>query len=373
MQAQPATGPLARLVELLLTSDRVQRLRLIQCCLALSLMAVSVAIMNYGVWAGVVHSEWTLLWSMVSLGGLSLAYLLIRSGISARFADPSLTGLQAGFAIACAAAAYGIAGPLRGAVFPVLMSVLVFTMFQLRLRNTVLLSFFALLLFSIVMTVMVVRQPDVYLPAVEMGHFMMLLATLPVISLLAGRLSQIRLRLAQQKRELVEALGKIQLLATRDSLTGLVNRHHMQTLLDQEVQRSQRSGHSFCLCLLDIDHFKRINDEHGHAAGDEVLREFAALCLNTIRGTDVIARWGGEEFVLMLPDTRMPLALTGLERLRERVRMLKVSVAGSEIGVTVSAGLAQHKPDETLAQTLERADQLLYKAKHLGRNRVVID
>ena len=373
MKAQPATGVLASLADLLLSTDRVKRVRLIQCSLAVSLMTMGVVIMNYGVWVGLVQPEWISVWATVSLGGLLLAYVVIRSGLSVHFSDPSLTGMQSGFAIVSAAAAYGLAGPLRGAVFPVLMLVLVFPMFQMRLRNTALLSLFALLLFGVVMAVMVKRHPDVYVPAVELGHFMMLALTLPTISLLAGRLSQIRRHLAQQKGELVEALGKIQILATRDSLTGLVNRHHMQALLDQETQRCLRSGNPFCLCLLDIDHFKRINDGHGHAAGDDVLREFAKLCLNSIRVTDVIARWGGEEFVVMLPDTRMQHAFAGIERLCERVRMLKVSAAGTELGVTVSVGLTEHQPDEALAQTLERADQLLYKAKHLGRNRVVSD
>ncbi len=373
MKARSEAVALGRLADLLLTTDRVKRVRLLQCSLAVSLMTMGAAIMNYGVWAGVVQPAWVSLWTTVSVGGMLLAYVFIRSGMSARFSDPSLTGFQTGFAIVCGAVAYGLAGPLRGAVFPVLMTVLVFTMFQMRLRNTVFLSFYALLLFTVVMAVMVKLRPDVYVPAVELGHFLMLLATLPVISLLAGRLSQIRHRLARQKEELAEALGKIQVLATHDDLTGLFNRRHMQSLLEMEVQRNLRSGNSFCVGLFDIDYFKRVNDLYGHGAGDEVLRAFAQVCLGALRGSDLLARWGGEEFVAVLPNTNLPLALAGIERLRELVQQHEVLVAGVELSVTFSAGLTEHRPDETLAQTIERADRLLYEAKKRGRNRVVAD
>jgi len=356
-----------------LSSLPERRLILTNFGLALGLMLLSVGIMAYAVWIGDARADLVGWWVAFTLGGALLSYALIRSGWSRRLVDPSLTMLQIVHSVTCCALGYALTGPMRGAVFPILMIVVMYGMFQLRASQALAISLYALLLFGLTMAVMIRRQPLVYVPTVEIGHYMMLVAMLPAVSLLVGRLSRIRLRVATQKRELSQALDKLQAMAMRDDLTGLFNRRHMQSLLELEVQRSLRSGNSFCVSLLDIDYFKRINDVHGHGAGDEVLRAFAQVSLAAVRGCDMLARWGGEEFVVVLPDTHMPLALAGLERLRELVQQHKVSVAGVELSVTFSAGLTEHKRDETLAQTLERADRLLYEAKKQGRNRVVID
>ena len=133
-----------------------------------------------------------------------------------------------------------------------------------------------------------------------------------------------------------------------------------------------RHHHDFCIAILDLDHFKRVNDEHGHAAGDTVLRAFARAGHAALRATDVLARWGGEEFLVLLPDTAMPPALGGMERLRQHVAALDIAFGGSRVSVTVSIGLTGHHRAETLAQTLERADRLLYQAKAEGRDRICV-
>jgi diguanylate cyclase (GGDEF)-like protein len=358
--------------DLLLTADPVQALRLRQSGLALLLMGISVGLMRYAVWIGAAASAPIGWWTLFSLGGLAMAYALIRSGWSARLADPSLTVAQMLYAIACSAAGYALLGPMRGMVFPVLALIMMFGMFQLRPRAAVFVSFFALALFGLAMALMSRRLPEVYAPAVELGHFLMLACMLPTTAVLAGRLTHIRRRLKSQKQALSAALLQIQALATRDELTGLLNRRQMQLLLEQEAQRCLRSGHSFCVALVDIDHFKQINDSHGHGAGDAVLREFAVAAQQAIRGADVLARWGGEEFVLLLTDTRMPPAQAGAERLRERIAALVVVYAGKALNLTISAGLTESRPHEGLEQTLERADKLLYRAKAGGRNRVEV-
>ncbi len=360
-----------RLSDLLFTTEPVQRIRLRQASLAIALMAVCVCIMQYAAWVSGVAQGPLWWWTLLSLGGLLGTYLLIRSGWSKRLADPSLTVPQMCIAILSGAIGYAMAGPVRGAVFPILTTILVFGMFQLRASTTLRISLFALALFGLTMAGMSQWRPAVYPATVELGHFLMLACTLPAVSILAGRLSRIRHRLARQKTELAEALAQIQALATHDELTGLLNRRHMQTLLDQEVQRCQRSGQSFCVALLDIDHFKRINDQHGHGAGDAVLRGFADIAQAAIRASDVLARWGGEEFVLLMADARMPPAVAGVERVREHVQALRVPAGEVMLQTTVSAGLTQHRPGESLAQTLERADRLLYQAKNEGRNRVL--
>ena len=369
-----AMSPLGRLGDLWLGSEPTLRLRLRQTSLAMALMTISVLMLHYAVYVTRGHRGLPLwAWTVYSLGGMALIYATIRSGWSLRFADPSLTTLQIAFAITAAALGYAQAGLLRGAVFPVLTLILMFGMFQLRARGAYALSLFALALFGAVMAAMAAWQPVAYPPAVEIGHFVMLGCMLPAVATLTARLSRIRWRLSQQREELARALAQLQAIATRDELTGLPNRRQMQALMDQELLRSLRHHHDFCIAVVDLDHFKRVNDEHGHAAGDAVLRAFAQAGQAAMRATDVLARWGGEEFLVLLPDTSMPPALGGMERLRQHVAALQIDVGEAKVSITVSIGLTGHRRSDTLAETLARADQLLYRAKAEGRNRTCTD
>ncbi len=370
-----AMSHLHRLGDLWLGTERAQRLRLRQTSLAMALMVTSIAALHYAIYVGGDRPDLLLwAWTACSMGGMVLFYAAIRSGWSLRFRDPSLTSQQIAFAITVAALGYAQAGPLRGAVFPVLTLILMFGMFQLRARNAYVLSLFALTLFGAAMGLMALRRPTVYPPAVEVGHFLMLACMLPAVATLTARLSRIRRRLSEQREELGRALAQLQAIATRDELTGLPNRRQMQALMDQELLRSLRHHHDFSIALLDLDHFKRVNDAHGHAAGDAVLRAFAQAGQAALRATDVLARWGGEEFVVLLPDTAMPPALGGMERLRQQIAALRIDAgAGAPLSITVSIGLTGHRRNDSLAQTLKRADQLLYQAKAEGRNRICAD
>ncbi|HEY8878388.1 MAG TPA: diguanylate cyclase [Roseateles sp.] len=366
---------LHRLGELWLGTDSTQRLRLRQTSLAMLLMAVSVGMLHYAVNISGRAGGWPLwAWTAFSLGGMALIYAAIRSGWSLRMADPSLTRQQIAFAISAAALGYAQAGPLRGACFPVLTLILMFGMFQLRGRSAYELSGLALVWFGGVMGLMAAIDPAAYPPAVEIGHFVMLACMLPAVAALTARLSRIRRRLSEQREELARALAQLQAIATRDELTGLPNRRQMQALMDQELMRALRHPHDFCIALVDLDHFKRVNDAHGHAAGDAVLRAFAQGGQTAMRGTDVLARWGGEEFLVLMPDTAMPPAVAGMERLRQQTAALRIAIGnGQQVSITVSIGLTGHRRGDTLAQTLERADRLLYKAKAEGRNRICMD
>ncbi len=146
----------------------------------------------------------------------------------------------------------------------------------------------------------------------------------------------------------------------------------MQALIELEQARSSRAGQSFCLAVLDIDRFKVINDAHGHPAGDRVLRSFAREAAAVLRGADVLARWGGEEFLLLMPDTRATAARLGVERLRSRVETLRIDADdGESLAFTLSAGVVEQLAGESVADTIARADRALYRAKKQGRNCVV--
>ncbi|HEX8480029.1 MAG TPA: bifunctional diguanylate cyclase/phosphodiesterase [Telluria sp.] len=170
--------------------------------------------------------------------------------------------------------------------------------------------------------------------------------------------------------KLEQALEIINELAIRDELTGTHNRRHLIKLIDLEKERTARLGHLFCLCLLDIDFFKRINDTWGHSTGDTVLREFAQTVQRQIRDTDSFGRYGGEEFLLMLPETSLEEACRMAERVRASVEKMVIAALPG-LCTTVSIGVAQFRPGETIAQTVARADEALYLAKSGGRNCVV--
>ncbi|HKW82607.1 MAG TPA: GGDEF domain-containing protein, partial [Burkholderiaceae bacterium] len=165
-----------------------------------------------------------------------------------------------------------------------------------------------------------------------------------------------------------QALERIRVLATRDELTGLPNRRHAQDLLTIEGSRARRERTPLSLCLLDIDHFKRINDTLGHAAGDQVLRLVALHAAPALRETDVLTRWGGEEFLLLLANTALADAAAVVERLRLRLGSVEAWHEHPELRVTFSAGITAHRAGEDMQETIARADSLLYRAKDAGRD-----
>ena len=304
--------------------------------------------------------------------GVVTFYALLRSGCTRRAREPGLALEQSFFAISAITVAYVIAGPVRGAVLLLLALVLVFGMFTLTPRQTLLVGAVAISALGAAMAVMSWRDPHEFPPQVQGIQFALAFSVLPTLSLVAHQVSQLRMRLLKQREALHEALARVQELATRDALTGLINRRHMQELLDQEMKRQERSGAAFCVALIDLDHFKQINDTHGHHVGDEVLCGFTQAALEVLRNADIMARWGGEEFLVLFPETRAEQALNGLERLRERLRGAPVSESVAQLSVTFSAGVAEHEHGQTLRQTLERADRALYEAKAGGRNRALL-
>jgi diguanylate cyclase (GGDEF)-like protein len=165
---------------------------------------------------------------------------------------------------------------------------------------------------------------------------------------------------------------RIQALATHDELTALPNRRHMNEVLQREEERHRRAGRTLCVAMVDIDWFKHVNDTYGHAVGDEVLRRFAHQAREAVRAADVLARWGGEEFLLLLPDTEISEAIQVLERVRLQSAALDLTSIHPYLHITFSAGLTASRPGEPILQTIERADREMYRAKTEGRNRIVV-
>ncbi|MGB7934000.1 MAG: diguanylate cyclase [Gammaproteobacteria bacterium] len=175
-------------------------------------------------------------------------------------------------------------------------------------------------------------------------------------------------------RELTDELSRVRMLSLTDELTGLANRRAFMRRLEDEVARVQRYGFPLSFALMDLDHFKGINDEYGHAAGDEVLRVYSKNILSVFRHHDMVARYGGEEFAVLLPNTDADGAIRALNKVRRRAAETRWQSNGTISQVpSFSAGVSLFKPGESASAFIERADKALYRAKRLGRDRIELD
>jgi len=308
---------------------------------------------------------------LVTFGGSGalLFYVLIRVSGRLKLAPDQLAVSQAVFSLACSMAAYAISGPLRGAMLIMTVVVIVFCMFAARPRQTLLLTIAALAGMGATMYWMQASDPQRYPPMTELITFGYLTGALLSTAVLSGEMSKLRSRLKRQRRELSEALDTIRVLATVDELTSLVNRRRMHEVLEAEERRQCDDG-STCIALLDIDFFKQVNDRYGHATGDAVLHSFSSTARACLRGGDVLARWGGEEFLLLLPDAAPEEARVVLERMAERIHGMQVAGLPDR-RISFSAGLATRRTGEPFADAIHRADKALYQAKEAGRDRIV--
>ncbi len=171
--------------------------------------------------------------------------------------------------------------------------------------------------------------------------------------------------------KLAEYEHRLLIESMTDPLTGLLNRRYFTELSRKEETRSRRHGLAFSVLMLDIDHFKRINDTYGHPVGDLAIKALADICAKALRPHDILARYGGEEFVLTLPHTEPDGANIVAERIRTMVEQLEIATEQGKVRFTVSVGISTYKNGKAFEQVVERADQALYRAKQDGRNRVV--
>lgn len=362
-----------RWVDTVLGVDRNQRVRVKQSLVASSVYLGLSAIIWLGVWLGVVAVLPAALLSSTVMGASAVFYAVIRSGRNLRFtADPALTQVQGLFCVLACSVAYAVAGPIRGAMLMPLLTGQFFGVFVLAPMQARRMAGVAVAVLGFIMGWCAYTAPAQFPPREELLNFLMVALMLPIIGWLAGQLSAVRVKLHQQKAQLQSALAQNRLLATQDELTGLSNRRHMTALMMAERARQQRSRKPISMVLMDIDHFKRVNDACGHKAGDEVLQIFADVITHGLRAGDALARWGGEEFLLMLPNTAADEALVCVERMRGQLAARSFEHIAPQLHVTFSAGIGVCGVEDRIGAIVERADRAMHRAKTGGRNRTVV-
>jgi diguanylate cyclase (GGDEF)-like protein len=360
------------LAQLILSNSPKQKQLLIRSLTSMVVYIVAIVMVEYSVHNGLIKEPQRVHWlQMGMLVWMVGVYIFLRSGLNWLLPDPGLTQLQILVANTWVILGYALCPPLRGGMMMVIVLILVFGIFEQNRRGQTVVNLWTLAVFGGVQWYMSQKYPDEFPARIELFHWAMMATIVPIVSILGAQLNQLRVKLQVQRSELLEALDRIREMAQHDELTALFNRHYMNDLLATTARQMGRSSQTFSVCIIDVDHFKKVNDTYGHRIGDDVLRSFAAQASADLRPTDTLARWGGEEFLLLMSDTRAEQALARVLRLHAVISDL-VFADAPNLRITFSTGVAQFRANESIDSLIERADQALYKAKKGGRNQSVL-
>ena len=289
-----------------------------------------------------------------------------------RFKDASLTLPQMVWVTLCLSILMSYTQDIRPLLLMGYLLVMSFGAFRLSIKGLYGFTIFTLCCYLSSLLWVSQQRPEGIHLSQEFFVFVGFVLALCGVVLMGSEFSNLRLSLGNRHRELKGAVSRIEELAITDELTGLYNRRYLMQMLAQQRALANRSRYGFVVCYLDLDHFKKVNDQYGHPFGDKVLKAFANLMSNCLREVDLGARLGGEEFVLILADTNLDAAFGVCQRMADKWQKVRFSEA-PELVLTLSAGIAEFKPPETIEHILERADKLLYDAKHKGRNCIEVE
>ena len=296
--------------------------------------------------------------------------IMLRSGLNLRFSDPSLTIPQILSSTLVTLYVLYESKDGHGVLSMIYLVSFTFGVFRLSTRQLLALTAFTAVSYALLIGWQWHADPDPYLLKRKVLTWIALISVLAFFSVIGGYVSKLRKDVADSRKRLEAAMLQVQNMAARDELTGVFNRRTLADVLNVHKNRADRYGTIFSVLMLDIDHFKRVNDTYGHQNGDRVLKAFAAAISSGLRSTDILGRYGGEEFVVIMPDTTQALAQQAADRIRALIADAPFTIGrGESLRVTMSGGVATtNPPDETIDTQLKRADDALYRAKHNGRN-----
>ncbi len=299
---------------------------------------------------------------------------IFKTGLNLRFKDPSLTSAQIIIALLLQTYLLAMVGEIRGTVLGAYCLILLFGVFQMS--RTVYLMHAAFTLTCYACLIVINRHFEIYPQSLSIAlleWFVLACFLLWTIMLgsyireLRERLQQRHTTLQQHQNTLRDMMGQLQSMASTDALTSLPNRRFF---IDEAQRRNTllTRGETMGIAMIDLDHFKRINDQYGHAVGDQVLQEFARIARRNLRGNDIVARFGGEEFVLLLDNCDLATLHHCVERIRQELAADVFSTLPDDVRCTLSAGICLIHPEDDLEWRLSQADDALYAAKNSGRN-----
>lgn len=309
-------------------------------------------------------------------------FVLIKTNINLKFAEPSMTLAQVIVSIVPPMyVMYFLDSGQARAVFLYLGIVpALYGILALSTRQFLGVAVWYVLNFSLMLGLLALNRPTALNASLDLIQLIALISVMTQMAWIGGYISELRSKLRKRNLELqttTEKLGsaveQIGELARRDELTGLYNRRHLFEVLGQECNRIGRQQGTFSICIADIDFFKQINDEYGHQIGDIVLRKVALSLEQSLRNIDCVGRYGGEEFLIILAQTKLDGAKIKAERVRQQIENLDFTSIDGSLQITVSIGIAEHNPKESIDKTILRSDEALYRAKNSGRNKTLTE
>jgi diguanylate cyclase (GGDEF)-like protein len=355
-----------------LTPQAKQALRIRRLMVATGASAIAAAVFFMVYLLGLVDRRAFVTAALAVLGLVVAFHVTFRTGMNLRFRDPSLTLPQivAAFAVLLYVVSQSWEG--HGVLALLFVMPLLFGAFRLTTRQLLALTAFVSASYALIIQLKwgFQAQADVRSFRLNLLNWAVLTTVFAFFSVIGGYITRLRRDLVASNANLEAALARIESLAARDELTGVHNRRSLLEILEQHKGRSDRHGTTFSVLMIDVDHFKRINDTYGHAAGDAVLRRFADSAGAILRAVDIFGRYGGEEFMSILDQASLEEARKVAARMCEFARTLAPPDSCRGLHLTVSIGYAQYRAGEDWLDTVERADQALYRAKEAGRDRI---
>jgi len=325
-----------------------------------------------GIYAGLVSSRVGSFILTYEAIGFLVFFLLIRTGVNRRFADPSLTLAQLLHGLGAIVLCYSLIAAGRSLTLPLLSLAFTFALLsQLTPRQTMFCGLTVTLMLVAAFALSYWRDARAMNVGQEVINLIMAVLTLTIFSTVFRQLKQWRARLDEQRSQLSRLIDELRVLATRDELTGLVNRRSMNATILEELLRFKRHHRSFCVAILDVDNFKQVNDQYGHHEGDRVLVAMASHLTQKFSMPDQVSRWGGEEFVVLFPESTLTAATEALDEARLNFACTVGAQTNSTRKITFSAGVTPCFSFDDPISILARADAALYTAKHQGKNRVI--
>lgn len=304
--------------------------------------------------------------AMASAAAATLFYCAFRTGVHTRFRETSLMLPQLLVTLAIMLTVTYVERPAQLALTPFVLIAFSFAVIRLSTLALALLGIASLGTYLGIIVMHGSANDYDYSFRADLLQWFVLALTLPGVILIGKQIQSLRQLLAITRHQLEHYEEK----SVRDELTGLYNRRQIQAELERAKLQADTRSAPFSICLIDIDHFKEINDTHGHPAGDTILKEFAKVAQDSTRDTDILGRYGGDEFIQILRDTDVKGAVMHAERLRVYAHFLEFQKVVAHKHISLSIGVAQYRRGEKLTDLISRADSALYHAKQLGRNRV---